>query len=281
MTNQAAGIDSRDKGQIPVSMGTSLAIEAALGIYPDRPESPPPIIKVQQVWFNIRTLIRNLYNSLTNDFRDQVTTEGLLLGVQEELSVIESAINRGSQGMARVVFYIPDYTSLHRKFPKAILRQTKSEKQLAYYAMENKVCAIILKSQDLAQDIRFYQFAITERHPDAFIVTHLPVDLLARHQFRRLELLESHSGGIKPYPMWHTKLTGGKELTNIPFNAFSLQLFGDNGNQFAPYPVGLRKQILQIAEEDRWTSVTTDEKIRYSLRKITHAFDRATLLGML
>jgi hypothetical protein len=280
MNHQLQGVDARDKGQIPVSMGTALAIEAALGIYPDRPVSPAPILKVKEVWFNIRTLIRNLYNSLQPDFREDILAPTLHAALVEELGIIESAIVKGAQGLVRVIYYMPDYTTLQRKYPKAQLRQPKTDRQIAYQMLENTVCRL-LHVDPPSHDFREYSFAITGNHPEAFIVTHLPVDLLARYSFRKLELLESHSGGIKAYPQWHTKLTGGKELSNFPFNAFTLQLFGDNGNQFAPYLPGIRKQVVELALEDRWSSVTTEDKIRLSLRKVSDVYVRTSLLAML
>lgn len=282
MNQQLVGVDARDKGQIPISMGTALAVESALGIYPERPESPAPITQgVKEIWFNVRTLIRNMFNSLSAEFREEVLPSALHAALIEEFGVIESAIIKGGHGLVRAVFYLPDYTHLHRKFPKAILRQPKTDRQIAYQIIENQVCRLIHADPPGGYDYREFSFAITDHHPESWIVTHLPVDLLARYSFRKLELLESHSGAIKAYPQWHTKLTGGKELSNIPFNPFTLQLFGDNGNQFVPYPPATRKQVLQIAEEDRWTSVTTEEKIRFSLRKIAHSFDRAQLLSLL
>lgn len=280
MTTQLQAVDARDKGQVPVSMGTALAIEAALGVYPDRPESPAPILRVKEVWINVRTLIRNLFNALPAELRESVHAPAIHAALLEELGIIESAIIKGSQGLARTIFYLPDYSSLSRKFPKAQLRQPKSDRQVAYQIIENQVCRA-LHQDPPGHDYREFRFAITGSHPESFIITHLPVDLLARSSFRRLELLESHSGGIKAFPQWYTKLTGGKELSNIPFNAFTLQLFGDNGNQFAPYNPAIRKQVLELAQEDRWTSITTEEKMRLSLRKIVHSFDRTILLAML
>ena len=130
-------------------------------------------------------------------------------------------------------------------------------------------------------DIRTYRYELTGQHPEAFIVTHLPVDLLSRYNFKKLELVESHTGAIKAFPHWHSKLTGGKELVNIPFNAFSLQVFGDNGNLFTPLLPSLRKEVLRLAQEDRWVAITTDDKIRMSLRKVTDPTSRAILMSLL
>ena len=275
-----AAVDGREKGAIPVSIGTSLAVEAACGVYPDRPVSPAPLTEVKEVWFNLRTLLRNLVGALPTDIKDQVTPLQLLPALTEELGILESAVVKGSNGMCRPIFYIADYTSLKREFPKANLKAPTTPKQLLAQSIENNTLRALIE-EGTSVDLRTYRFAITGQHPASFIVTHLPVDLLARYQFQKLELLESHTGMIKPYPQWHTKLTGGKDLVNIPFHRFSLQLFGDNGHQFSPMLINLRREVLKLADQDRWTSVSTTEKIRMSLRKIADPSDRALLLALL
>lgn len=232
------------------------------------------------MWFNLKTLLRNLEGALPSDIKDRITPSHVVPALIEELTILESAISKGSQGQARAVFYNCDYSSLRHKFPKAALRVPSTPKQLAYAALEQNTIKALL-NQELAQDIRTFRFELLGQFPESFIVTHLPVDLLSRYNFQSLQLLESHSGNIKAYPQWHTKLTGGKELTNIPFGRFSLQVFGDNSNQFAAAPRLVREEVLKLAQQHRWTSVTTEAKIRESLRSVTHALDRAALLSLL
>lgn len=275
-----AGVDGREKGGLPISIGTSLALEGAFGVYPDRPVNPAPIHQTREVWINVRTLIRNLIGCLPVEIKELVTPPVLVPVLLEELAIIEAAVVKASEGMARTVFYCADYTTLSRKFPKAMLRVPKTPKQIWAQMLEDTAVRQVL-SEPLSQDMRVFRYEITGRHQSALIVTHLPVDLLARYSFNKLELLESHTGIIKPYPQWHTKLTGGKELPNIPFNTFSLQVFGDNGNQFGSMPPSTRREVLDLAKEDNWTSVTTPEKIRMSLRKVKDPTTRATLMSML
>lgn len=280
MNSISAAVDQREKGAIPVSIGTSLALEAASGVYPERPVSPAPILQVKEVWFNLRTLFRNLVGCLPTEVKDLVTAGPLYAALLEELTIIESAVVKASEGRSRAIFYVCDYSGMARKFPKALLKRPKTEKQEMAKAIEDATLRAIWEDRP-SVDLRSFRFELTGKYPNSFIVTHLPVDLLSRYNFQKLELLESHTGAIKPYPQWHTKLTGGKELGHIPFNAFSLQVFGDNGHHFSPLPMKLRKEVLRLAEEDRWTSLTTEEKIRVSLKKIEDPQDRTILLSML
>lgn len=274
-------IDGREKGAVPVSIGTSLALEGAFGEYPDRPVTPAPILKVKEVWFNVRTVIRNLIEAIPTDQRDALTAEGLWPALVEEMTIIDAAVVRGSTGLARAVFYVCNYMHLQRKFPRAVLRHAHTPKQLFMAKMEDDLLRRIAKD-GISVDLRVFRtHEITGNFPESFIVTHYPVDLLSRYSFKNLELLESHTGTIKPYSEWHTKLTGGNELTNMPFCPLTLQLFGDKGNHFSAMPIKIRKQIQDIAEADRWSAVTTRDKIVLSMRRIAHPADKAVLMAML
>lgn len=280
MSSLLAGVDGREKGAIQVSIGTSLAVEAAFGVYPDRPVEPAPVLSVKEVWFNVRTLFRNLQGCLPSEIKDRVIPGDLIPAMLEELAILEAAVIRGSHGAAQAVFYLCDYSTLRNKFPKANLKEPTTPKQLMQAGLEQQTLRGVL-DHNVPQDLRTFRYELTGNHPESFIVTHLPVDLLSRYNFRKLDLLESHTGAIKAYPQWHTKLTGGKELTNIPFGRFALQVFGDNGHQFSPAPQVVRKEVLRLAEQHRWTTVTTEAKIRESLRSVDNAVDRAALLSLL
>lgn len=280
MNSLLAGVDSREKGQFPISIGTSLAVESAGGVYPDRPVDPAPINDVREVWFNLRTLFRNLQGCLPTEIKDRVTHGHLIPALVEEMQIIESAIIKISSGTARAVFYVCDYSSLRTKFPKAALRVPTTPKQIMQHALEKATIQGVL-DQGVSQDLRAFRMEIEGQHPPSFIVTHLPVDLLSRYSFAKLLLLESHTGAIKAPAQWNTKLTNGKELVNIPFGRFALQVFGDNGHQFAAAPRAVREKVLELAKEWNWTSVTTEAKIRESLRSLSHPADRAALLALL
>lgn len=274
-------IDAREKGEFQVSIATSLALEAAAGIYPERPESPAPISKgVREVWINLRTLVRNLYGALSTDQREIILPNQGVDAFLEELSIIENVIIKMSNGTVKTVYYVCDYTSLERKFPKATLRKPKTPKQIIQHKVEEETIHLALQTHP-PHDIRFFNYELRGSFPYAYIITHYPIDLLSRDSFERLELLESHSGNIKPYPMWYTKLTNGKDLDFIPFNKFSLQLFGDGNNLFGVMGHKLRGQVIDLAKEDRWSPVTTVDKIRLSLRKIPDTVERTTLLSLL
>lgn len=274
-------VDNRDKGQVPVSIGTSLALEAGAGAYPDRPESPPPFLRAKQLWINLRTIVRNLYGCLPTNLKETVLPDDMWQAALEELSIIETAVAQSSMGNTRVVYYVSDYKNLAGRFPGAILKEAKTSRQIIQQELENRTLQLMLQNNHQQKAIQFFDFEIEGQHPDSFIMTHLPVDLLARYRFSKLELLESHTGKIKGPAEWNTKLTNGKELANIPFNSFTLQLFGDNGNMFSPQSITVRRALLEAAAQWNWTNVSTMERMRDTVRKIGNDYIRGILQKLL
>lgn len=257
----------RDVGAIPLSIGTSLAIESACGVLPEHEVTPAPLINYKELWVNLRTLFRNLYGALDKDFRDVVVPEVLVHAMMEELSILESAVIKGGIGNTQVVYYYCSYRSLQRKFPRAQKKSPSTPRQQAYEALEYQTLKALFEANP-SHDIRHFDVDLEGQHPAAMIITHCPVDLLSKPFFASLVLLESHTGALKPHTQWNTKLTNGRELTRIPFNRMTLQVFGDGGVFFSPMPIKLRRYVVELAEQYNWTSVTTKDKIVANVRKL-------------
>ena len=161
------------------------------------------------------------------------------------------------------------------------MKEAKTSRQVIQQELENRTLKLMLEHNHQQKNVQFFDFEIEGRHPDSLIMTHLPVDLLARYRFSRLELLESHTGKIKGPAEWNTKLTNGKELANIPFNSFTLQLFGDNGNMFSPQSISIRRVLLEAAQKWGWTNVSGMERVRDTIGKIANDHHREQLVKLL
>lgn len=282
MTSIIEAMATREKGHYPISIGTSLALESAFGHYPERPPvNPPPITGVRNLWINIRTLVRNYVGSMEATARERVRADDLLIGLQEEMSILESVIASGTQGMCSVVFYVCDYSRITSTFSNAWFKVANTAKQKAAVSLENAVVKGVLNTP-LSQDVRKfnYELVATGSHPESFLISHYPIDLLSRKYFDGLTLLESHTGAIKHPGLWGSKLHTVKDATNIPFNRFTLQLFGDNV-LFIPGPGHLRELILKLAKMDGWTNVTTMEKIRWTIGHVPNDIERGALLSLM
>ncbi|HWT39883.1 MAG TPA: hypothetical protein VN081_01225 [Dongiaceae bacterium] len=285
MASALEAIASRVLGQYPISVATSLALESAFGHYPEKPPvNPAPIMAVKNIWFNVRTLIRNFIGALPTDYQEKLSADDIQVGLMEEMNMIEQVVATQSQGYCNCVFYMCDYSRVVQTMSSAWHKTPKTPKQILYSRREDKIIKS-LSLAPIAQPIRKFNYELRSQNnqfPKSFIVTHLPIDLLSRYSFQSLQLLESHTGAIKNPGEWNTKLTNGaKELPNIPFNRFTLQLFGDNGHMFHAGPQRLRDIVLHIAKRDQWTSVTTSERVSFSVRNIPNDVDRGSLMKLM
>jgi hypothetical protein len=257
----------RTKGQIPISMGTALAIEGALGIYPERPESPPPIASYDSLWVNLRTVYRNLQAGFQvgvfRGFRPAEVVDGLL----EDLAGLHAAIKKDHPNV-EVVVYLSEYERLEKIFPAATLKENKTPIQLQAQELEDTTYAVFRKN--LPPNVPFAPVKCFLPHLErqkTLLMTHVTLDLLARYHFRALDLLESNTGIIKKPAQWNTKLGVKEQADVLPFNSFTLQVFGDRGVLFQPQPLKLRQQVLALAEQRHWSSITSLDRIRDNLRQ--------------
>lgn len=262
-------LDSREKGQFPLSIATSLALEGAFGILEEStfPQDPnnPPIRDYQQLWVNVRTLYRNLHGSMQRETADTLTIPALAEAVHDEMLVLQGVISERMKHRMRVVFYANTYKSLPSLYPYAHYREKMTDLQKIYSTFENGTIEALLKMDASAHPVDFKTFNVTiaaEGTPaNVLMMTHYPLDLLTITGVRQHSLLESHTGVIKKRHQWYTKLKDGKSLVRIPFNRMSLQLFGDSAGMFYPYPIAYRRLLMECAEKYNWTQATTKDRI--------------------
>ncbi|AGX01738.1 hypothetical protein CF95_gp016 [Erwinia phage PhiEaH1] len=266
----------RATGELPLSIGTSMAIEAL--------KEPAVYEKYDTLWINIRTLWRNIYDAIEREDRERMIKppspaqmdahyrqicKAMADTMKEELQQIRGFLDGKLKG---VRVYHLGYKDLAKKYPMAILRVPTTplqqqyadlmERTLDYVLMED---ADTLIEQDKGSELRGEQ-------TKSLIITHCPVDLLSRTKFNQLRLLESHTGAIKSKSQWSTKLTEGKEMKIVPFNYFTIQVFGDGGVHFNRWAIKARRELLEVATSAKWTPVTTMEKIKYNLKGMKDQF---------
>lgn len=275
-------IAERVLGKYPLSVASSLALEAACGVHDDFPVSKAPVLNYTQLWMNIRTLYRNLVGSIDRTSGSSVVPELLAQALTEEIDTIADQIREVTQGKTQVIFYYSNYSNLERRYanPIASLRQDTTPKQKEYTLIHNKTVELLLQIRK--EDIRVFDLWPEPREVGAvaLICTNYAFDLLARKEFSKLTLLESHTGQLKDRALWYTKFNGGQELSRIPFREDMLQVFGDS-TLFKPADIRLRRELMTIAERYNWTSVTTLEKIKYGIDQIQNPYFKETLRSIL
>lgn len=281
-------ISGRTTSAFPISVGTSLALESAI-ISSDRPSIDPErkipqkvnLTDYDEVWINISTLFRNLYGSLTKDDSKRVHPRELADGLIEEIEFIRNLISSETLNKTRVIFYICQYKDLNRKYPHAFLRSDNTELQKVYRVLHDNSIQLCLNSIGKVDYIKIFNSELeTANYKLALIITHIAHDLLSYTNFRDLHLLESHTGVLKKQHNWHTKYVEGKSLTMLPFNKTLLQIFGDS-EHFRPFPISVRKKILEVAEKYKWTPATTKDKIKYGIDSILDPLTREILLKLM
>ncbi|EEX4841273.1 hypothetical protein NRE35_004380 [Salmonella enterica] len=269
-------LTKRKKDNLPISVGTSLAIEALR-------ENK----RYDSIWINIRTLYRNILHSIEDkDERELFTTPSnrkeaaaaIARVISQETGIIKNFLN-GRIDAVRL--YCLGYTDLHRKFPNAKLKVPTTDIQKNYWGLMDAVIDEVL-AEDYDQVIDWDKGSELEgEHTRSVIITNHAVDLLSRTKFKELRLLESHTGVIKSKSQWYTKLSDGKMLSNIPFNRFTIQVFGDGPFQFERWGHKFRNEIIGLATEMRWTPVTTLERIKFSLNRMRDKYSGELLKKLL
>ena len=250
----------------PLSVATGRAIASFVGKLPDAPTQAPEILSRDLLMINVRTMIRNIYGSMTKEQRnrlDEYTVTEALVG---EMRIIETIVAEESDGHCRVMFYHCTYTDIIRKYTRAIPKTANTVLQKQAAAEEHSVLQYLAKDFQDSAPVAKYNIDFPSMDANAAILTHYPIDLLQRYKFKSLVLLESHTGAIKPPIMWNTKLWEGRDLEILPFDRMTLQLFGDNV-LFVPMAVKIRQRVYQIAKKNSWTPASTQALAIYSIEQ--------------
>lgn len=284
----SGSIFDRELGQFPLSIGTSLAIEGACGIYPEKEVPTPPIQQFNSFWINVKTLFRNLYGSCTSEYRLHPNPNEMADVLLQEMKHLENIPQQYTNKPIEVVFYLSDYAKIERKYPFALPRMDNTNHQKQYTQLMIKTIERLIKllknlkeNNQAFPDIQFFELKIKPKdRKKTLILTNYPFDLTSYKDFGPMGLLESHTGAIKEYAQWYTKYFNGKELFRFPFNEGFLQIFGDS-ELFRPLNIKYRKELMEIAEKYKWTSVSTRDKLMYGIDQIKNPLMKAQLREIL
>lgn len=261
--------------QLAISVGTAIALEEA--IVTDAP-------KPQTLWINLRTLVRNYWGGWGN--ADRPTLPSLFRTFVDEVETVLALVE--NQGV-RAVLYDGTYESVFAHFNHANLRTADklTTIQSGYHTAEEALTKAVRDHLGTTDD--FHEsgkvLRIDSRLPDngtqAWLLTHVLEDLLSRHAFKEVALLESHTGTVRPPTEWFYKINKKDELQHLPFNAFMLQLFGDNGVFINTQPPSMKKAIIALSMEKNWNKLTTRTRIMENLLTLDNVElrDKALLLA--
>jgi hypothetical protein len=286
MTISTDVLANRTMSAFPISIATSHALES-IANGPQPPYDPERIIpqkinilEYEYFWINLLTIYRNIIGAVGTENVKHLLPADLIYAIEFELGVITDIINKTSLGKTKCIFYVSKYSNLEKKHPHATIRKDNTEKQRFYTNMMQQTINEFIKRQS-KDAIKFYECDLKpETKSDSLILTNYAYDLLSYKHFNKLDLLESHTGVLKPKSMWYTKLLNGKDLNRIPFNSLSIQVFGDK-ETFSGMPHKVKSLILELAEKYQWTQVTSKDRIYYSLDRLDDKFLSTVLKTMI
>lgn len=269
MSRSVRALANREQGQFPISTGTSLAIESLANMVPDRPKvKPEPITQIDAVLINIRTLHRNMLGSMKAADKQDVIAEDVADFLLQEMKQCADAVSKISSGKVDTFFYLCRYPDLKSEFPKARLILPNTQKQMLAKQMEDKVIGAIVENPGKFGDPKIFDYYVNGgglSGSRVALLTHLPLDLVDRYQFKELYLLESNTGAFKAYREFGSKFKVKPEDAYFPFTKFTLQVLGDGGKMFSPLETDVVKCLADVARANKWTYMTTVEKVKYNL----------------
>lgn len=264
-------IENRDKGAAPLSIGTSLALESLCG-FGEFEDQKGNLTKVDELRVNLRTLVRNFLGSIDKYVKETTTVSNMLDYLIEDIIVLKSVIESKSDGRVKLSIYYPTYTDngFKRKFPNAIRKIAKTAKQKLDSALEEDLLKAIYSKREATDVENFHLVDFDDNYKggNVCLISHYPVDLLSSKNYKKLYLLESHSGAFKDKTKWYTKLTNGKKLLTIPFNKFTIQVLGDGNTMFSAMKISLKEPLFLLADAKGWTNVTTFDKVRFDVNRM-------------
>lgn len=248
----------RTFGAYPMSIATSLAFEGIThtGEYIDRAQyGPAPILHMECIMVNLRTLLRNAINAFPSS--DQMSLRSSMLAeccIEDYESIVELVRNYNST--CEVQLYVSTYKSINRDFKEVNFKKFDTVKQQILTRIEDEVVNRITSSRKDILKVFDYKLKGDKR---SVIFTHHPIDLLSYYSFPELDLLESHTGIVKERKKWGTKLNVPKGCTTIPFNKPMLCIFGDKTYVNGQLPK-VKKAVISVSEKCGWNALTTVSK---------------------
>lgn len=268
-------LNTRTISGFPVSIGTSLSFESIftprLPVYDPAREIPSRVNITDYNYFyiSVSTLFRNLMGSLKKEDSRRVLPKELSQALVEEMEFISGLVHTESNSRTIVIFYVNNYSDLQSSDFISHLRVATTENQKIYKHLHDTTLDLLTKNHE---EIEIFKSKIKPvSRAKALILTHVPYDLICYSDCIKLDLIESHTGKLKHYTDFNTKYYDGKLVNMFPFNELLLKIMGDH-EMIIPFNIKIRKEIIELAKESRWTPVTTVSKVKNDLTKLSNPF---------
>ena len=262
-------LNGRTIGEVlPLSIGTALALEIL--------SKENDLLKEYDVlYINLHTVLRNLMGAFIKT-PTKTDAGNISQCFVEEYETLLSIVKSHFPKELNFCIFYPRYKSLHNIFQYANIKKPITNLQKEKALIEEIAFKKLLKKYP---DIHQGDCKMFGNNQRGLVLTHLPIDLLSASSFRKLSLLESHTGVIKNRPQWITKINNKGNL-NLPFNTLTLTILGD-GKMFGALGNPFNKHLFELAEKGKWTTLTTKERIKFDIEKLRNKADVKILMNML
>lgn len=222
-------LQERPQSGFPLSIGTSLALETVFEPTQDVfdqtrqiPDKPDPSIYSDYL-VNVSTLLRNIVTSIPYQDIRKCSKLDVYSVLMEEVDYMRTLFSMEDKHLH---FYTHTYAYPNQTYPDK-LRKATTEQQLFLFSLIEYCVKRFNKEES---PITFSKDVSLSPTSSTLILTHVPWDLLSHGRFRRLDLLESHTGVIKTRKSWNTKYfkLKDKDMSFLPFMEYLLTTFGCN-----------------------------------------------------
>jgi len=261
-------LSNRTISAFPLSIGTSLALESLfkprLEPYDAKREIPNEIDinNYQEIYINLYTLYRNIVGSVNKEVFKNTNANELLSIMESEIDVINDLFSIEGNNLCMPIYYYNNYKNLFSfgQTHGIKFREDKTDYQKIYKQLFLDIIKKLFKHTD--EHIEINSIIKPKNRNTSLILSHVPYDLISYMNFKKLDLLESHTGKLKHRHQWNTKYAniGDSDLSHLPFNRRLLLVLGDK-ILIHPNEYKLRKLIYDISIKRNWTPMTTNDKI--------------------
>lgn len=279
-------VNERERGKFPLSIGTSLAFESFANQHEEITHPRPPYEDYDVIWVNLKSLFRNLYGAIGREEVNLCSTYQFVRAMQFEMSDIRD-IAKNELGGIEVVFYVSNYQGLERINAEVLPRMDNTTLQKQYTKRMSDTIRMVLSDHNNSllpgspERIRVFENEVTPTEANrAIMFTSFPYDLIHYSRWRKLALLEGHTGKIKTRELWYTKYYDGRKLPEMPFRLDLLTIMGDN-NMFRCKVPAFRKELIELAKRYKWSAITDAGTMRAHIKTIKNHHIMNRLLAVI
>ena len=245
-------------GAYDVAISTSSALETLTGHNledTDIRNDNLDLEKVDEIWINVRTLVRNTLGSMAEN--NAAVTKVLPLLKSDIRNIVTTLAETGKV----IKFYLTDMRYVKRVVPKGTFKTKLTLKQQVYRLLEEKVLKTLM---DETPEIELITHLPPNRDIGVVMVTHHPLDALCHSKFNYFRLVETHTGNVRTKDELVKKILTPKNkeyAMYLPFNMIVLTHIGDGNKMLSSGTRSEVTELLELAKKKRWTKATTKDKI--------------------